>query len=84
MVRILISSWLRQRKDSKRKFRELLGGALKEPVISFQWKGRMKRQKSSSIFLKMKKSFRSYLKNGRKNKAAATISQRYFLKYHGR
>jgi hypothetical protein len=31
----------------------------------------------------MKKSFRSYLKNGRKNKAAATISRRDFLKYHG-
>jgi hypothetical protein len=31
----------------------------------------------------MKKFFRSYLKNGRKNKAAATISRRDFLKYHG-
>jgi hypothetical protein len=74
-VQSLIPFWLLQRKDLKQKFRKLLFGVLKTPAISFRWKGRMKPQKSFSIFLEMKTSFN---KSGRPNNPAAAMSRRDF------
>jgi hypothetical protein len=58
----LTPSWLLQRNDLKRKFRERLCGALKIPVILSRWKGRMKPQRQFSIFLRMKTSYRNDFK----------------------